>query len=388
MLTDIASSIWLLYEINMEELMMKSNAMANKGKRYLVKGLLAAAVLVFAVGCNNAADDRAGAATTHELGDGITFVEHDMEHNPVVATANGREIHAGDIEILIPQAQEAMMWEFFSMHEHLDIDPDSEFRDGKTFGRAVLEEAVRLAAFTQVYLADAERLAVTLTEDDIAMVQGHINSLFEEHGELELHMMIWENGFRSIEHLQDILHSQLIWNNLVHELLETPEEFERFENYMRDDADMLENLLGAKHILANFAEFDTEEEAEAFANGILERIGAGEDFDELMWAYGQDPGMASFPNGYSFGSGDMVPEFEDATRELEFGEVSGLVRSGFGFHIIKRTEPNLDDWHMMQGLPPMTLENRMIEAIFHGYEAMSHAAELVFFPELDDVSIR
>ncbi len=51
----------------------------------------------------------------------------------------------------------------------------------------------------------------------------------------------------------------------------------------------------------------------------------------------QDPGSA--PNGGllpPFGPGEMVPEFEVATRDLKPGEISPVVRSQFGFHIIER----------------------------------------------------
>jgi len=78
---------------------------------------------------------------------------------------------------------------------------------------------------------------------------------------------------------------------------------------------------------------------EPIAAAILDRIRAGEDFDTLMRTYGEDPGMANNPQGYTFTRGFMDPPFEEATAALEIGEISGLVRGHWGYHIIKRIDP-------------------------------------------------
>ena len=58
-------------------------------------------------------------------------------------------------------------------------------------------------------------------------------------------------------------------------------------------------------------------------------------FDELM-ADADDPGMTTFPDGYTFTSNQMVQEFEDGTRALEEYEISDIVESSYGYHIILR----------------------------------------------------
>ena len=49
-----------------------------------------------------------------------------------------------------------------------------------------------------------------------------------------------------------------------------------------------------------------------------------------------DPGMTTFPDGYTFTSGQMVQEFEDGTRALEDYALSDIVESSYGCHIILR----------------------------------------------------
>lgn len=77
-------------------------------------------------------------------------------------------------------------------------------------------------------------------------------------------------------------------------------------------------------------------EAKKKAEEVLAKVKAGGDFAKLAKEYSQDPG--SKENGGSlgeFGKGKMVPEFEKAAFSLKAGEVSNLVESQFGYHIIK-----------------------------------------------------
>ena len=91
----------------------------------------------------------------------------------------------------------------------------------------------------------------------------------------------------------------------------------------------------ASHILL------TQENSEARQKGeeILEKLRAGADFAELAKEHSQDQATAA--NGGDvgfFGRGAMVPEFESAAFSLEPGQISDLVTTNYGFHIIKVTD--------------------------------------------------
>lgn len=80
----------------------------------------------------------------------------------------------------------------------------------------------------------------------------------------------------------------------------------------------------------------TKEDAHKKAQLILDRARKGEDFAKLAKENSDDPGSKDNGGEYDFfGRGKMVPEFEKAAFELKPGEVSGLVETQFGFHIIK-----------------------------------------------------
>ncbi|KKR07354.1 MAG: Foldase protein PrsA [Parcubacteria group bacterium GW2011_GWC2_39_14] len=82
---------------------------------------------------------------------------------------------------------------------------------------------------------------------------------------------------------------------------------------------------------------DLNKDAEKKANDVLKEVQKGEKtFAELAQVYSEDPGSATQGGDLGwFARGAMVKEFEDATFALEKGAVSGLVRTEFGYHIIK-----------------------------------------------------
>src|SRR5699024_824197 len=81
----------------------------------------------------------------------------------------------------------------------------------------------------------------------------------------------------------------------------------------------------------------SDKEAKKEAEDILKEVKDGGDFDEIAKEKSDDTGSSM--NGGKLGlvtKGQMVPEFEEALFELEPGEISDVVKSDFGYHIIKR----------------------------------------------------
>lgn len=120
------------------------------------------------------------------------------------------------------------------------------------------------------------------------------------------------------------------------------------------DDDALKDSYNAQHILVKVEEEDedkendkdakSDKEAKKEAEDILKEVKDGGDFDEIAKEKSDDTGSSM--NGGKLGlvtKGQMVPEFEEALFELEPGEISDVVKSDFGYHIIKRLDTNKED---------------------------------------------
>ena len=97
----------------------------------------------------------------------------------------------------------------------------------------------------------------------------------------------------------------------------------------------------ASHILLTVdekADEATKKKVRGQIDGILKRARAGEDFAKLAKEHSQDGSAAQGGDLNYFGRGSMVPPFEQAAFALKPGEISDVVTTQFGYHIIKVTD--------------------------------------------------
>jgi peptidyl-prolyl cis-trans isomerase NIMA-interacting 1 len=105
--------------------------------------------------------------------------------------------------------------------------------------------------------------------------------------------------------------------------------------------------IGARHVLVQWMGAEragasvvrSREQALVLAQEVLRRAKGGEDFARLAVEYSDEPGAGGRGGSLGrFGKGQMVPAFEEAVFKLEVGQVSELVETSFGYHVIQRTE--------------------------------------------------
>jgi parvulin-like peptidyl-prolyl isomerase len=124
---------------------------------------------------------------------------------------------------------------------------------------------------------------------------------------------------------------------------------EKLEEFIAQQVPTHELQVRARHIL-----LETREEAER----VLERLDHGEDFGSLARVLSQDPGSAKERGDLGwFAQGQMVPEFDEVAFNLRPGEISDIVETSFGFHIILVEERDGN-----RELDPATLEQKIREA--------------------------
>src|SRR6185295_7114863 len=115
--------------------------------------------------------------------------------------------------------------------------------------------------------------------------------------------------------------------------------------------------------------------AKKLAEDLLARIKKGEDFATLAGQYSADPGSKG--NGGELppiGKGETVPQFEQAAWALGKGQMSGVVESPFGFHLIQMIDvvpASTAPYEQVRGRIEQFLRQRDIKTAVH-----KHAEEL------------
>lgn len=186
-----------------------------------------------------------------------------------------------------------------------------------------------------------------ITKDDIAQILSQIPAQFKPRyatlqGRRELvdamvsmKMLAWEARRRKINEREDMkvkidyIIDQTLARALEEELRENIKiEDATIEKYYKENQDkyVTPAKVKARHILV---------ESEDEAGGILAEIRAGGDFAELAGEKSTCPSAGKGGDLGWFERGKMDPAFEKAAFELKKGEVSNVVKSSFGYHIIK-----------------------------------------------------
>jgi parvulin-like peptidyl-prolyl isomerase len=103
---------------------------------------------------------------------------------------------------------------------------------------------------------------------------------------------------------------------------------------------------GARHLLVQYKGSQraapgvtrTEEEAKTRATEAMKKAKGGAKFEDLVKEYSDEPNAAQRGGDLGkFRRGSMVPDFQNAVEKLKVGEVSDLVKTPFGYHVILRT---------------------------------------------------
>ncbi len=205
--------------------------------------------------------------------------------------------------------------------------------DGKTLAERI-EEKAKDELLGDVLLANlGESKGVALSGDEKEQADIMMQQFIDGNSEEELMLEIGQTGILSKQGFKKVYELSNL-RAKVEEDIETHRD-----KYIGEDlALVLENyksdeVASAQHILImnDSKVFDAPRVA---IEEILIRAKFGENFEALMEEYNEDPGESS--GGYTFGRGVMVPEFEEAAFALGYNEISDVVESEYGYHIIKR----------------------------------------------------
>lgn len=272
----------------------------------------------------------------------------------VLVKVGGAEITAADYLYWLRRVIENYLAPFGGQMTTLPWD--SEASEGVTFGQQMEQDALD-AAVLHCMLREMARQEGLTPDPSIAedLEQQYINMILQaDSDETQVTHIFWAQMLT-----KDLL-LRLNENNNLYDQLANLYYGENSGHYPTDaEVNAYLDEVGrykAKHILLATIDLDTREpldeatvaQKKAQAEDFLAQLRAAEDpialFDDLMNEHSEDSGLATNPDGYTTAKGEMVAPFEEAALALKAGEISEVVESDFGYHIILRLPLDPDDF--------------------------------------------
>ncbi len=242
-----------------------------------------------------------------------------------VATVNGKAISYEDFENELTLYKQRMQAQGMQIPEQLQGQVRSEVLD-QVIGRELIYQASKKSGVK----VDPEKV-----DEELSAIKKRFpdQKKFEEAlGNMNLSEEKLKNQITERSMIRSFIEKEIVSKIEV-----TDEEaksfYEKNPNYFKRPEEV-----HAQHILIKSSEGDDEKKKTDSRQELMkikERANAGEEFSELAKAHSQGP---SAPNGGDLGyfsRGKMVPPFEAAAFELKPNEVSDIVETKFGYHLIK-----------------------------------------------------
>lgn len=194
--------------------------------------------------------------------------------------------------------------------------------------------------------AKAELDSIAVSEDEIDQrIDYQINSFVQQYGSIaNIEKMYGMSIDRIKRELRDDVRKSLMSQRLQEKNFGKVEvnqrEIEEFFNTYKDSIGTIPEKVTLYHIFQNPKAGDKlKKKFREKAVAILDSLLAGKDFAELARKYSDDPGSAVQGGDLGFVKrGVFYPEFEEAAFKLNEGQISGVVESPVGFHIIQLLE--------------------------------------------------
>ncbi len=220
---------------------------------------------------------------------------------------------------------------------------DEEYDDERTIGEYIQTVTLNSLVSSLIWRCQFDRLKLEFSDEEQKNIEDNIAKMVEASGgEEAVKKTLKEYGIGYDEFVESVYYDtqkilKVVDYYFGEQGVEPVSEKEILE-YFKD------NYTRCKHILISTQDAEgntyTDEDmkgARSEAQKVFEEAKKADEaaFDKLIEKYNDDEGVASFPDGYVFTTGEMVDAFEKASFDMEVGETR-LVQSEYGFHIIRK----------------------------------------------------
>ena len=256
--------------------------------------------------------------------------------NEVVAKVNGNDITVKQFQSTLALYKQSLESMYGSTIWDTEVEEGVKYKD--KFKDIMLDQMIDIEAVCEQ--ARKEKLVPTKEEVDKAFNDLKKNIDADKEYKNQLKEMGIDDTYLRNQQEQDLT-IQKYKENFDKNVKITDEEMKKY--YEEHKKDYYKDEVKASHILISTVDDNgkplseaKKKEAKKKAEEVLKKAKSGEEFSELAKEYSDDPGSAA--NGGDLGyftKGQMVQPFEEAAFSLKPGEISGLVESEYGYHIIK-----------------------------------------------------
>lgn len=256
-----------------------------------------------------------------------------------IATINGSGIIVGNYEKVLGLNKQSMEAYYGNTIWDQEIEEGVKYKD--KFKEMILDQMI----YTEVIYEAAKKENLLPTEEEVNKSIEEFNTSIKDNDayKKQLKELGIDDNFLKYQFERNLA-SDNYKEKFNKDNSVTNDEMKKYYDENKDDfyIDQVE----ASHILIKTIDDEDKKlsdekkaEAKKKAEEVLAKAKAGEDFSELAKEYSQD--TVSAKNGGDLGffkKGEMVKPFEEAAFSMKVGEISDLVESDFGYHIIKVTD--------------------------------------------------
>ncbi|NLM04841.1 MAG: hypothetical protein GX214_07465 [Clostridiales bacterium] len=254
-----------------------------------------------------------------------------------VAVVNGSNISIDNFEKTL--ALQRMSYEAEYGEELLNQDLGS----GMTLLDSIKERILEQLILEELVLQEATKKNIEITDEEIEERYTAYKEFAD--GNEEFKKFSEENNIDE-EYIKEQLKKDLVIHKYRDAFIEEVEiSSEDAKKYYDENTEYFTiEEVTAKHILVRVTEEDNKDKAKEKAEEILGKINSPEDFLKEWEAYeSQDDSTIIAEDLGSFGRGIMVPEFEEVAFSLNPKEISDVVETSFGYHIILVEDYNKEE---------------------------------------------
>ncbi len=340
-------------------------------KKRLLALLMALAMCFALSACKNSDADASGSAEPSEspsdsaepsesqeivadLSQSLYEFASGLKDDGVAATVNGTEI-SNEMFLYWLASDCYMMANYYSQY-----GMSADFTDAELASYLIDDVKTAVTYYTAIREMCAEN-GISVTEEQETELQRQIDDYESTNGEGSFQKLLQSTGL-SEESFRYVNTNGFLFTNLADKLMGEPSNAD-LEQYVTDNG-----IFSVKHILIKTTSSDQKDddgnvtqtadeynaEKKALAENLLAQLQQSDDmetlFDDLMNEYSEDgrdsDGNLASPDGYTFSEDDsLVDGFREAALALDVGELSGIVETDYGYHILLRLPVDASSYH-------------------------------------------